>query len=74
MTEQDLKNLLSVYQQKTHELFTQNIALEAKISTLSSLVEALTSKVNALNSELQKLQSSSKPARKIKNFQEDNFT
>jgi hypothetical protein len=50
MTEQDLKNLLGVYQQKTHELLTQNIALEAKIVTLSSLVEALTGKVNELTS------------------------
>jgi hypothetical protein len=50
MTEQDLKNLLGVYQQKTHELFSQNIALEAKIATLSSLVEALTGKINELTS------------------------
>jgi hypothetical protein len=70
MTEKDIKNLLGVYQQKTHELFSQNIALEAKIVTLSSLVEALTSKVNELTS-LQ--QESPKTTRKTKNTPETDF-
>jgi len=73
MTEQDLKNLLSVYQQKTHELFSQNIALEAKITTLSSLVEALTNKVNTLNLELQNAQQTPKITKKVKNSQEEDF-
>jgi outer membrane murein-binding lipoprotein Lpp len=70
MTEQDLKNLLGVYQQKTHELFSQNIALEAKIATLSSLIEALTSKVNELTSNQKESQ---KTTRKIKNTPEEDF-
>jgi len=71
MTEQDLKNLLGVYQQKTHELFSQNIALEAKIASLSSLVEALTNKVNELTSLKQEPQ---KTTRKTKNNLEEDFS
>jgi hypothetical protein len=74
MTEQDLKNLLGVYQQKTHELFSQNIALEAKIATLSSLIEALTNKVNELTSLQKQSQEPQKTTRKIKNIPEEDFT
>jgi prefoldin subunit 5 len=70
MTEQDLKTLLGVYQQKSYELFSQNIALEAKISNLSSLIEALTSKVNELTSSQKEPQ---KTTRKVKNTPEEDF-
>lgn len=39
--EDDYKTLISIYQQKTFDLFNQNIALEAKVSTLNSLVKQL---------------------------------
>jgi hypothetical protein len=42
ISEEDYKTLISVYQQKTFELFNQNIALEAKNFTLNSLVQKLT--------------------------------
>lgn len=37
--EEDYKTLISVYQQKTFDLFNQNIALEAKVSSLNSLIK-----------------------------------
>lgn len=61
MTEQELKNLLGVYQQKSYELFTQNVALEAKVNNLSSLVEALTKRLNEVTNPPQE---ESKPTKK----------
>jgi hypothetical protein len=61
MSEQELKTLLGVYQQKTYELFTQNVALEAKVSNLSSLVEVLTKRLNDITNPVQE---ESKPTRK----------
>jgi regulator of replication initiation timing len=55
MNEQEIKNLLSVYQQKVSDLLTQNIALESRILNLSQLVEPLTNKINELTEENQKL-------------------
>lgn len=68
MSEQELKTLLSVYQQKSYELFTQNIALEAKIINLSSLVEALTNRLNQISSTQQKEEA--KLTRKTKSSKE----
>jgi len=42
MTEEDLKVVLSKYQQKCFELFNSNIILEAQIEKLSSTVSTLT--------------------------------
>jgi predicted RNase H-like nuclease (RuvC/YqgF family) len=58
MNEQEIKNLLSVYQQKVNDLTAQNIALESRILNLSQLVEPLTNKINELTEENQKLKSS----------------
>jgi len=51
MGEEDLKLVLSKYQQKVFELFNQNIVLETQI-------EKLTIVVNSLNGELEKLKAS----------------
>jgi dynactin complex subunit len=56
MSEEDLKLVLSKYQQKTFELFNQNIVLETQ-------VEKLNVTVNTLSAELEKLK---KPKRGIK--------
>jgi hypothetical protein len=56
MTENDLKAVLAKYQQKSFELFNQNIVLETQ-------VETLTSTINSLNIELEKLR---KPKRGTK--------
>jgi regulator of replication initiation timing len=55
MNEQEIKNLLSVYQQKVNDLFTQNIALESRILNLSQLVEPLTNKINELSNKINEL-------------------
>ena len=54
MNEQDYKNLILAYQNKSYDLFSQVVALEAKLSTSNQLVEALTAKVNELKSDLEK--------------------
>ena len=71
MSEQELKTLLSTYQQKSFELFNQVVALEARLSTSNNLIEALTNKVNELNEENEKLKIKTK--RTVKNNQEENF-
>ena len=58
MNEQEIKNLLSVYQQKVSELTAQTIALEARLMNSNQLIEALTKKVNELSAENEKLNSS----------------
>jgi regulator of replication initiation timing len=71
MSEQELKVLLSTYQQKSFELFNQVVALEARLSTSNNLIEALTNKVNELNEENEKLKTKAK--RNIKTNSEETF-
>ena len=71
MSEQELKVLLSTYQQKSFELFNQVVALEARLSTSNNLIEALTNKVNELNEENEKLKTKAK--RNIKTNTEETF-
>jgi len=42
MTENDYKNFIAVYQQKSSDLFNQTIALEARLLSSNQLIEALT--------------------------------
>jgi CII-binding regulator of phage lambda lysogenization HflD len=72
MNEQEIKNLLSVYQQKVSELTTQTIALEARLINSNQLVEALNKKINELNAENEKL-NSSKLKRTNKEIAEQDF-
>ena len=72
MNEQEIKNLLTVYQQKVSELMTQTIALEARVMNSNQLIEALNKKVNEVNSENQKLHSS-KSKRLSKENPEEEF-
>ena len=55
ISEDDYKTLITVYQQKTFKLFNENISLEAKVSTLNSLIESLKNTVQDLT-ELSKEQ------------------
>jgi regulator of replication initiation timing len=71
MSEQELKVLLSTYQQKSFDLFNQVVALEARLSTSNNLIEALTNKVNELNEENEKLKTKAK--RNIKTNVEETF-
>jgi hypothetical protein len=72
MNEQEIKNLLTVYQQKVSELMTQTIALEARVMNSNQLIEALNKKVNEVNGENQKL-NSSKSKRLSKENPEEEF-
>jgi hypothetical protein len=60
MSEEDLKLVLSKYQQKTFELLNQNIVLETQ-------VEKLNSDIKLLNFEIDKL----KKSKKIMKTEED---
>ena len=48
MTEEDLKLVLSKYQQKTFELFNKNIVLETQVETLTATIESLKDEVEKL--------------------------
>ena len=54
MNETDYKNLIITYQQKSFDLFSQVVALEAKQSTLNQLVKELTEKVEDLTKKLER--------------------
>jgi CII-binding regulator of phage lambda lysogenization HflD len=55
MTEQEIKNLLLIYQQKVSDLTAQTIALESRLMNSNQIIEALTNKVNELKSENEKI-------------------
>ena len=48
MSEEDLKLVLAKYQQKTFELFNQNIVLETQVEKLSATINALTTELENL--------------------------
>lgn len=60
MNEQDLKYLLSAYQQKSFDIFTQLVASEAKVKNLTDVIEALQTKIAQLNSENEKMKKTKK--------------
>ena len=55
MTENDYKNFIAVYQQKSSDLFSQVVALEARLIGTNQLIEALTNRVNEQKEEIEKL-------------------
>jgi len=61
MSEEDLKAILSKYQQKTFELYNTNIVLETQ-------VEQLNKKVSSLNSEVEKLKKSKRGVKVEEDF------
>lgn len=64
MNEIDYKNLLSVYQQKSADLFVQNIALESRVLTSNQIIESLSKRISELTEEIEKLKTSSTKSRK----------
>jgi prefoldin subunit 5 len=48
MSEEDLKEVLSKYQQKAFELFNSNIVLETQVSTLQKQINTLTVEIEKL--------------------------
>lgn len=61
MSEDNLKAVLAKYQQKSFELFNQNIVLETQ-------VETLTTTINTLNIEIEKLRKSKRGAKAEEDF------
>lgn len=51
MNEDQYKAIISVYQQRSFDLFNANVMLETQISQLKSQVEELNSKLNSLVSQ-----------------------
>ena len=62
MTENDLKAVLAKYQQKSFELFNQNIVLETQIEQLNDIIATL-------QEQIQKLSKSKKVSTKEDDFQ-----
>jgi uncharacterized coiled-coil protein SlyX len=55
MNDNDYKSLILVYQQKAFDLFSQVVALEAKMNIANKTIESLSSKVSEQENELNKL-------------------
>lgn len=56
MSEDDLKLVLSTYQQKSFELFNQNIVLDTQVNSLNKKVEMLTKEIDILKAKQKKSQ------------------
>jgi hypothetical protein len=50
MNEEDYKAIIATYQQKSFELFNQNIVLETQVNSYKQKVEALTKEIERANS------------------------
>jgi hypothetical protein len=51
MSEDDLKAVLAKYQQKSFELFNQNIVLETQVEQLNKKITSLTKEIQSLSSK-----------------------
>jgi len=49
MTEEDYKAVIAGYQQKSFELFNQNIVLETQVNTLKKTIDVLQSEIQKLS-------------------------
>ncbi len=47
MTEEDYKAIIATYQQKSFELFNQNIVLETQVNSQKQKIESLTKELNS---------------------------
>ena len=56
MNEQDLQYLLKAYQDKTFDLLTQSVALQAKINKMSDINAELGKRVQEQQEEIKKLE------------------
>ena len=64
MNEIDYQTLVLTYQQKSFDLFSQTVALEARLKTSAKRIEELTDKVNQLTTENEKLKAKPKTTTK----------
>jgi hypothetical protein len=51
MSEEDLKAVLAKYQQKSFELYNQNIVLETQVEKLTKIANSLTTEVDKLRKQ-----------------------
>lgn len=56
MTEDDLKAVLAKYQQKSFELYNQNIVLETQIEQLTKTIAQLKEEINKLSTKSKRIQ------------------
>jgi len=63
MNETDYRSLILVYQQKASDLFSQTVALEAKVMVANQTIEALKKKNAEQEDELTKLRARKKPTK-----------
>lgn len=68
MTEQELKNLISIYQHKVNDLMAQTIALEARMASSNQLIEALTNKIKELQEQPKPQKKATKSSPNTENF------
>lgn len=68
MNEQEIKNILSVYQQKVNDLTAQTIALEARIMNSNQIIEALNKKVLELQASQEKEETPKRTSKKTEDF------
>jgi len=50
MNEEDYKAIIATYQQKSFELFNQNIVLETQVNSYKQKVDSLTKEIERVNS------------------------
>jgi uncharacterized coiled-coil protein SlyX len=60
MNDNDYKSLILVYQQKSFDLFSQVVALEAKVNIANKTIENLNARIIEQEDELSKLNSKNK--------------
>ena len=73
MNETDYRSLILVYQQKASDLFSQTVALEAKVMVANQTIESLKKKTAEQEDELSKLKSRKKPTQKMDNLSAEEF-
>jgi len=54
MSEEDLKSIITMYQQKAFELFNQNIIFETQINTMKKTIDTLSKELDRLKNSKQK--------------------
>ena len=73
MNETDYRSLILVYQQKSSDLFSQTVALEAKVMVANQTIEVLKKKTAEQEDELNKLKTRKKSTQKTDNLSAEEF-
>lgn len=64
MNEIDYQTLVLTYQQKSFDLFSQTVALEARLKTSNKRIDELTNMINELSAENERLKTKPKTTNK----------